>query len=98
MMMLNVIFSGKISCPRTTCRADLCIPPHSGDVGQENEPWAKEANPLFSQRPYKAGYDEFFTPETGCGQAGGRGEPASLMELGHHVWPAMSRYARGLGL
>ena len=48
-------------------------------MGQESEPWAKEANPLFSQRPYKAGYSESFKLETGCGQAGVRGEPASLV-------------------
>jgi hypothetical protein len=61
MMMLNLFFFVKKACPRTTRRAVLCIPPHSGDVGQKSEPRAKEANPLFSQRPYKAGYDESFT-------------------------------------
>ena len=60
MMMLNLFFSGKKTCPRTTCRADLFRPPHSGDVGQESEPWAKEANPLFPQRPYKAVYAASF--------------------------------------
>jgi hypothetical protein len=60
MMMLTLFLFVKKACPRTTCRADLCIPPHSGDVGQASQPWAKEANPLFSQRPYKAGYDASF--------------------------------------
>ena len=60
MMKLNLFFFVKKACPRTTCRAVFCIPPHSGDVGQESQPWAKEANPLFSQRPYKAGYGGSF--------------------------------------
>jgi hypothetical protein len=45
---------GPLAAP---CFAQL---PHDGDVGQESEPWAKEANSLFSQRHNKAGYGESF--------------------------------------
>ena len=98
MMKLNLLFFVKKACPRTTCRAVFyTYLPHFGDVGQESEPWAKEANPLCSQRPYKAGYGGAFTRETGCGHARGPDEPVSRMEWGHHAWPGDVGVCRRIG-
>ena len=99
MMMLNLFFFGKESLPPDHLpRRVSAHLPHDGDGGQESEPWAKEANPLFSQRPYKAGYGESFKRSTGCGQARIRGEPASLMQLGHHARPGDAGLCKGTGL
>jgi len=72
----------KKACFPTTCRVvyfpTCTILHHSGGVGQEGKSWAKEANPSFSQRPYKAGYGESFTRQAGCGQTRVRGVSAGL--------------------
>lgn len=58
--MLNLLFSEKKTRPGPLAAPCFAQLPHDGDVDRESEPWAKEANPLFSQRPYKAGYGESF--------------------------------------
>ena len=42
--MLKSFNYGKKTCHRTTCRTVLSIPSPTGNVGQESEPWAKEAD------------------------------------------------------
>lgn len=55
MMMLNLFFFiKKAYSEHLPGRFLFAYLPHSGDVIQESEPWAKEANPFFSQRPYKS--------------------------------------------
>ena len=95
MVMLRLFYFVKKACFPTTCRAVFPYLQHSGDVGPESTPWAKEANPSFSQRHYKARYGESFTRQTGCVQAGVRGEPAGLRQLGHHTRPTDAMLCKG---